>query len=89
MDGKAAGMSFDPDDVPDCDQDALQVAKEVLARVQKYLYSSNLPRIKEVVAAMEECHVESEKNRAINRRNEIRREFAELQREWRYLEDEE
>ncbi len=88
MDGKAAGLTFDPDEVPDCDQDALDVAKEVLSAVQKYLYSSSLPKIKETVAAMEACHEASEKNRTINRRNEIRRELAELQREWNNLEDE-
>lgn len=89
MDGKCAGMTFDPDDVPDCDQEPLDVAKEVLARLQRYLYSSNLPRVKEVVESMEACHEASEKNRTANRRNEIRREFAELKREWSNLEDEE
>ena len=89
MDGKCAGMTFDPDEVPDCDQEPLEVARAVLACLKKYFYSSNLPKVQAAVDAMEACHEQSEKNRVINRRNEIRCEFAQLKREWNYLEDEE
>lgn len=89
MDGKCAGMTFDPDDVPDCDQPPLEVAKEVLARLKKYFFSSNLPKVQAVADAMEACHTESERNRISNRLNEIRCEFMLLKREWNDLQEEE
>ena len=75
--GERAGFSMDPDWVPDCDDDPIEVARAVLNICEtKYLYCGGKDRVENALRAMEACQELSEKNARVNRLHELRRRIV-------------
>lgn len=70
--GKRCGVVLDPAYVPDCDNDPIEVAKEVLSILNRYIYTSAKERVEVVLNDMIAHKEESEKNAVLNRIHELR-----------------
>lgn len=70
--GKRCGVVLDPDNVPDCDNDPIEVAKEVLSILNRHIYTSSKERVEVVLNDMIAHKEESEKNAVLNRIHELR-----------------
>ncbi len=75
--GERAGKVMNPDYVPDCNDDPIEVARAVLEIVNtKYIYCGENDRIVSVLAAMEDCKDMSDLNRAANLLHELREQIV-------------
>lgn len=71
--GKSCGVTLDPENVPDCDNDPIEVTKKVLSILERYIYTSAKERVEVVLNDMIAHKEESEKNSALNRIHELRK----------------
>lgn len=75
--GERTGHAMDPDWVPDCDDDPIDVARAVLKICEtKYLYCGSKNQIKQVLAAMEACQAVSNQNKKSNHLHELRKQIV-------------
>jgi hypothetical protein len=72
LDGKRIGICLDEEDVPDCTDDPVHVAELVLKEMESWIYYSQLPRLREVVASMKENAEKSDENARLNRIEELK-----------------
>lgn len=74
--GKRCGVTLDPDSVPDCDNDPIEVVEEVLSILNRYIYTSSKERVEAVLNEMLAHKEESDKNAKINRTHELRKSIV-------------
>ena len=70
--GESCGVVLDPDNVPDCDNDPIEVTKEVLTILNRYIYTSAKERVEVVLNDMIAHKEQSEINERLNRIHELR-----------------
>lgn len=76
LDGLQTGVCLDEDDVPDCDDDPVHVAGQVLSKMEGGLYYGGLPKLREVVDSMKANASKSEGNSRMNRVHELRKSLV-------------
>lgn len=76
LDGKSTGVCLDENDVPDCDEDPVHVAEQVLKQIQGWIYHGGLPKLQEVVASMKANAEKSDTNARANRINELKKSIV-------------
>ena len=74
--GKTCGVTLDPDEVPDCSDDPIEVVSEVLRILNGYLYTSQKPKVKAILTEMQNCKEESDKNAKLNQIHELRKSIV-------------
>jgi len=88
--GERADVTLNPEWVPDCEDDPVRVAHKVLAILkEKFLWSSRMKHIADILAAMEKCDKVSEINGRKNRVHELRKAIVLAACEYRDLMEEE
>jgi predicted RNA-binding Zn-ribbon protein involved in translation (DUF1610 family) len=74
--GKMCGVAFDPDDVPDCSDDPIEVTREVLRILNTYWYTSQKEKVEAILKEMEDHKEESDKNEKINQIHKLRKSIV-------------
>lgn len=74
--GKSCGVTLDPENLPDCDNDPIEVVQEVLSILNRYIYTSAKERVEVVLNDMISHKEESDKNAALNRIHELRKSIV-------------
>lgn len=74
--GKFCGVTLDPDEVPDCSDDPIEVVREVLRILNRYFYTSQKGKVEAILTEMQNCKEESDKNAKLNRIQELRKSIV-------------
>jgi len=74
--GKTCGVTLDPDEVPDCSDDPIEIVSEVLRILNGYLYSSQKQKVEAILTEMQNCKEESDKNAKLNQIHELRKSIV-------------
>lgn len=77
MNGGNCGIALNPEYVPDCSGDPIEVVREVLHILEtQYWFNSSKEKVQKILKEMEECEEQSNKNAKINRVHELRKNIV-------------